>query len=421
MMGAAEIILVICYTSAGCWIILKHPFFNQFKLPAMLVAGVFLLKVLTGIAYGLLHMQWYSGGDTFSYFNESKILLSALPDHPGHFFRLTFWYTVKPPPADLATYESQMIYWNVMNSYFMTRLNALMNLMSFSHYYVNVVIFNFITLTGILYLFRWLYEFVISNKYILLFLLFIFPSVAFWSSGIHKDGLALASIGIILFSFQKLLLAIRWKTVFFFLFGCWLLLMVRNYLLLLLLPCVVAYGLSAKFPKRSVLFSIAAACSCYAAILFLYLLFPTMNLAVKMMQQQQEFLTIPAAVTLPVYTLDGTPHSLLFAIPYALSNCLLLPSIFEMKVLYQIPFAADNLLLFLLFVSSILIRKKRDKPVTAFTFCLMFAFAVFLFTGSVVPNLGALLRYKLPGILFLSASLAGMIDFEKIRRWLQMN
>lgn len=150
--------------------------------------------------YGLLHLQLYDGGDTISYFNESKILLSALPEHVVQFLRLTLWYTVKPPPPDLASYESQMIYWNVMSSYFMVRMNALMNLVSFNHYFVNVTIYNFLTLTGMLYLFRWLHDYVVREKYILIFVLFLFPSVAFWSSGIHKDGLSIAALGLILFT-----------------------------------------------------------------------------------------------------------------------------------------------------------------------------------------------------------------------------
>lgn len=415
-MTAGEIILVIIYTAALYGFILRLPFFRQFSLPVHGIALLFLLKVLTGIAYGLLHAHLYSGGDTFSYFNESKILLSALPDHPGHFFRLTFWYTIKPPPADLASYESQMIYWNIVNSYFMVRLNTVMNLVSFTHYYVNVVIYNFLTLIGILFLYRWLFEQVIHNKGQLVFLMFFFPSVAFWSSRMHKDGIALAALGLILYNFQKLLGERKWLNIFLFLFGTWLLLMVRNYLLLLLLPCLVAYFLSHKYLKYMLVLSLLVLMGFYLALFNMHRVFPAFNLARSMSQQQSEFAAISSAVTLPMHRLsENNPSSLLAAMPLALTNCLLHPQIFKPGSLYHLPFAMDNVLALLLMI-LILFAYRKTSHAAPIIFCLLFAVSVFLFTGSVVPNLGALLRYKMPAMLFLMAALFSMTDFSKIKR-----
>lgn len=419
-MQAAEIVLVILYTMAFSFLIWKLSLFSTFYLPISWIVFLFILKIATGIIYGFMHRYLYEGGDTISYFNESKILLSALPDHPGHFLRLALWYTVKPPPADLASYESQMIYWNVVNSYFMVRLNALMNLASFNHYYVNVVIYSFLTLIGTLYLFKWLHDHVTPKKLILLFFLFIFPSVAFWSAGLHKDGLSIAALGLILFHFQKIVQEIKWKNIIAFIFGCWLLLMVRNYLLLLLIPCLTAYALAVRFPRNSVVIFSSTFFVFYFLILQLDKIFPPLNLLSRMTGQQQEFLIDRSSVTLPVQLLDGTFQSFFYAIPTALSNCLAHPSILKNNVLYHLPFAIDNLLLFLLLAIAFIFPVKKNLLTNGLLFCIFISLSIFLFAGSIVPNLGALVRYKMPGMLFLAVGLISRIDTSKIKWRLKM-
>ncbi|MEO6166894.1 MAG: hypothetical protein ABIO46_02680 [Chitinophagales bacterium] len=367
-----------------------------------------------------MHQYLYKGGDTISYFNESKILMSALPGHPEDFLRLTLGYTVKPPPADLAAYESQMIYWNVVNSYFMVRLNALMNLISFNHYFVNVVIYNFLTLIGTLYLFKWFFDNVTPQKTILIFFLFFFPSVAFWAAGLHKDGLSIAAIGLILFHFQKILQEIKWKYVVALFFGCWLLLMVRNYLLLLLIPCLLAYAFTIRFPKNGIVIFAITFLGFYFLIFKLDNFFPVLNLLSRMTEQQQEFLISKSAVTLPVYFLDGTFTSFSFAIPTALSNCLIHPFILKINSLYHLPFAIDNLLLFLLFIACFIFPANKGlRP--GLILCIFVSISIFLFAGSIVPNLGALVRYKMPGMLFLAVAIVSMIDSTKTKNYMKWN
>ncbi|MBK9732213.1 MAG: hypothetical protein IPO83_13190 [Chitinophagaceae bacterium] len=417
-MQAEEIFLILIYVFIFSLLIRKLSFFQRFHLPISWIIVIFLIKSLTGILYGLLHLQLYDGGDTISYFNESKILLSALPEHVGQFLRLTLWYTVKPPPPDLASYESQMIYWNVMSSYFMVRMNALMNLVSFNHYFVNVTIYNFLTLTGMLYLFRWLHDYVVREKYILIFVLFLFPSVAFWSSGIHKDGLSIAALGLILFHFQQLLTKITWQRIAVFIFGCWLLLMVRNYLLLLLIPCLAGYALSAKFSQHKALSFIISFLAFYMLLLFGGEFFSTINLLTKMSQQQQEFLHIPYSENISFRLLDGTFISLIKAMPVGIKNCLMLPFLFTINSVYQLPFALDNLLLICLIVTTVFFYDSGKIQSATFIFCMLFSFSIFIFAGSIVPNLGALVRYKMPGILFLIVALISILDIGRIKRLL---
>ncbi|HUM46922.1 MAG TPA: hypothetical protein PLD84_08340, partial [Chitinophagales bacterium] len=60
------------------------------------------------------------------------------------------------------------------------------------------------------------------------------------------------------------------------------------------------------------------------------------------------------------------------------------------------------------------------EPVSLFLFCMFFAASVFIFTGTIVPNIGALVRYKMPGTLFLAVGLISRIDTSKIKWRLKM-
>lgn len=422
MLSTGEISFTLFYFLLCSAIILRFSFFKGFILSVKWIAAIFLFKILTGIVYGLIHYYYYQGGDTFAYFQDAQIVRKSLADDPFIFLKLLFGINTRPPDADIITYARAMSYWNDMGSYFIIRFHTLAGLITFNHYYANVVIYNFLTLIGILYLFRFICSFLPGKKYWIAAALFIFPAVVFWSSGIHKDGISLAAIGIILYFSSKLATgnfsitanknnSSGWKESIFLLVGIWLLFVVRNYLLMLLAPCLVAFTWVCKFPKYGLLKFLSVFIIFYFILFNLKFINPSLDLLGEMSRQQLEFSQLHIGNTnteLPL--LDSKFSNLLRIIPEALFNCLLHPFFWEISSPLQLSSAADNLLVLLLVVLTFFfLKEKHEKENALFLFSVFFAFSVFIFVGSIVPNIGALVRYKMPGVLFLVLACFSMV------------
>lgn len=452
MPSTSEMLVVFFYWALITVFIFRIPFFGKFGIPATWVAGILLCKVMAGIAYGYLHQVNYEGGDTFAYFNDGLIVTSALQENPLKFLHLVFGITHRPPDHDIAVYAYRMSYYTDMSSYFMVRLHALMNIFTFCHYYGNVVLYNFITLIGQLFLFRFFTAFQPGIKNAVLALLFLLPSITFWCSGIHKDGISIAAIGVILYYGEKLfhLLSgsgIRYQSieleamndeeagsinkrkrkqvisaVWMLSCGIWILFVVRNYLLLLLIPGFCTFILLQYAPRYAFLKYLLLFVLFYSFVFQLKHFNANWNLPLQMAAKQQEFFQNPGGRSnIDLATLKPGINGLLGQIPTALYHCFIVPSPAGISSLWQLPAVIDNLTILLLLFAALFFANKRmyKRTKSLMLLCLFFALSVYIFTGSIVPNLGALVRYKMPGTLFLLAGCVLVLDGKKIRHLLR--
>jgi TRAP-type mannitol/chloroaromatic compound transport system permease small subunit len=61
-------------------------------------------------------------------------------------------------------------------------------------------------------------------------------------------------------------------------------------------------------------------------------------------------------------------------------------------------------------------RKPQKSGFMMLSFSLSFVSVLGVLTGEVVPVLGALVRYKLPALIFIFAVLFSLTDFQKIQK-----
>src|SRR3954468_1917777 len=81
-------------------------------------------------------------------------------------------------------------YWNSLKDMVMIKLMAVFNLLTGKRYFVNVILYNLLCFAGPVSFYRLMNETVLTQKRILIALIFLLPSALFWTSGIHKDGIA---------------------------------------------------------------------------------------------------------------------------------------------------------------------------------------------------------------------------------------
>ena len=108
--------------------------------------------------------------------------------------------------------------------------------------------------------------------------------------------------------------------------------------------------------------------------------------------------------------------SILKNIPIALVNTLFRPTVFDRNNLLSLFAALENFLISILVILVILFFKKpKPEEQSIFIFCLSFVFILFSIIGLTTPVLGALVRYKIPGLPYLFMIFMLLMDGEKLK------
>ena len=265
-----------------------------------------------------------------------------------------------------------------------------------SNYYADIIFFNFLFFFGPVAFFRLLKKITNAKKLWLIIPVFLWPSFAFYCSGIHKDGFIFSCIALILYFFylqiEKRKIVIGYCLLialcFLFLFA------IRNFIALLLLPALFAWWLAEKYPaKKWLVFVLIYGFG--ILLFFLSFQFSTYNFAQFITNKQQEFMVLSGDSEIPVPVLQPTVSSFIHYFPSALDLIFLRPYPSDVKNFGYVPPLIENILaLIIILLAVISVFKKRVTFPPAFIFCLFFSFSVLMIEAYTVPFLGALVRYK---------------------------
>ena len=256
-------IIALLYTLVFAAFIFFYKQNSFFGLPRWVFVLAFLAKIMSGFFLTSIYSSHYtdrSTADIFKYYDDAKIIYNALPDRPMDYASMITGIGNDNSYYD-TTYYTNMNHWykrfdlgNYNDNHTIIRFNALIMPLSFGSFHVHTVfmcMLSFIGLFALFYFFRLLFP----QKTILIYLVvFFIPSVLFWGSGVLKEGLLLFSIGGLLLSFYKLFILKTRKLIFYFLFVAALLLVLinKNYLLLVLITPLLSFYFSHHFKIKHV-------------------------------------------------------------------------------------------------------------------------------------------------------------------------
>lgn len=408
-----EIFLTALFTTLFCLLIFRLKFFGQFETGRILLVILFLSKVFAGILNAWIHWKYYDGGDSYDYFKQSGIVFEALSKHHDikTFFQLVFAPVTHAPFAEnIKPYVEAMGFFEDPGSYLLIRFNAFIRLFSFGIYGVHIVVFNFLVFVGLLYLYRFLYELKRKLKKLFLFILFLLPSSFFWLAGIHKDGVAIACIGIILFILlQVTQKKFKLKQILLLIICSYLLFITREFIFSMLIPVFVSIIIFQWSKKYSLLKIISVHVLFIAFIFSAKFISPSFNLPKKLSEQQLEFYRLIRSETvLPVTPLQPTFSGVLQNTPEALEHCLFHPTISEATSVVQFPFTIEIIFMILFCGLCLLFSKLK---INAFSLSLFLsAIYMFIILGVQVTNMGALVRYKTIPMMLLLISFAFLLE-----------
>jgi hypothetical protein len=412
-------LLFAAYLILFSWLITKTKFFTRSGLTISQLIIFFLLKVIAGIFYGWIGVYYGELAqmvDTWAYHYQSIKETELLRTHPIVFFTDIFSNTYHTGYFNF--FSSENSWWNDLKATFFIKILAIFNLLSNGNYYINVIFYSFLSLFGPIAIYRVMQDVFPNKKIAVVLATFLIPSFLYWTSGLHKEGILFTALALIIyhiyfglkekhFGFYRVLVII---------FGFILILALRNFLIVPLIPVLLAWILSDKYSNRIkpyITYSIVALAS---IILFFSTRYIStyLDMPNAVVIRQQEFLKLQGGSVVPVKELQPTVTSFIINAPQAFSLSVLRPYFSDIRHLLSMAAAVEInffLLLFLIF----LIWRKNGVGFTPFIlFCIFFSFLILMMIGYSVNVLGAIVRYRSIVLPLLIIPMIAKIDWGKI-------
>ena len=419
-----EYLLFAGYLVLFAWLITKIKFFSQSGLTNSQLVILFLLKVMAGIFYGWIgayYGQMAQMIDTWAYHAEALQEYELLKAHPIDFFTSLFQTTYESGYSNfLTTHDS---WWNDVKANFLIKLMAVFNVLSFGHYYVNVIFICFLTFYGPVAIYRVMQDVFPTRKVQVLLATFLVPSFLYWTSGLHKEGLIFTGIALMIYHFYFGFKEGRFSLnrILVILLGFSMVLILRNFLIVTLIPPIIAWTLSERLRFKPV-FVYAITTILFVAIFFsAKFLHPKLDFAGATVIKQEEFLKLGGGSAVEVSKLEPSFKSFVAHTPQAMSLSIIRPYPSDVKHLLSLAAAIEINLLILVFI-VFLIWRKNGTPLSPFIlFCLLFSFAVMMMIGYTVNILGAIVRYRSIVLPLVVIPMIAKIDWSRIGKLLLGN
>jgi hypothetical protein len=407
-MNSSSFLLFIFYSLLISVAVLKLDKLKVNGISPTLLLAIFWSKVLSGIAYVLIHQWFYDGGDVLGFNKNAAIISSALPHETANFFQLLIYPGGDYIPTDLLWYIKHTKYWSDKGTYFLIKIIVLFNLFSKGNIYVNTLFFEALTLPGLIALYKVAKKYAPTRHWLLLVAIFGIPQVVFWGSGIHKDGLIMSAMGWIIYSVD-LILHKSWKfwPILLGLFSILLMGIIRSYDLLLMFPGLLALAWCNFQPAFSFLKSVLLYVIFFACF---FLLDGVLHLGLLnfMIQKQQLFLYFNQAQSaFTPLPLTANWWSFVSNAPMAIFRTISTPSNWSTNSNIEKYATLEHLIYLLIAFIGIGYGIKNKHQLTPFTsFCFWYSISLFLFIGWLVPNSGSMIRYSAAPFLFFSLAIA---------------
>ena len=412
-----EYLLFAAYLVLFAWLVTKIRFFTSSGLSHPQIIIIFLLKVMAGIFYGWIGLYYGNLAqmvDTWGFHYHSIAEYRLLQTDPQEYFTNLFHNPYEDGLKNF--FDSTDSYWNDLKGNVFIKVLSILNIFSFGHYYVNVIFFSFITMFGAMAIFRVMDDVLPGRKIIIMLATFFIPSFIYWTSGIHKDGLIFTGISFIIYSIyfslkEKRISFIRGSMIFL---GLLLLLVLRNFLLIIILPAILAWLLSIKWPK----YTIAVFATVYVISITVFFtaryIQPRFDFPQAVVTKQQDFLKLGGGSAVPIKELEPNAISFLINIPQAINLSTIRPFPKDVKHILSLAAAVEIDILLLMFLLFLFFRKDGLRSRQLIYFCVFFSFTLLLTIGFTVNNLGAIVRYRSIIIPFLIVPMAAQIDWRRI-------
>lgn len=387
-------LLFIFYLSLFCIGINYIGFIKKAGFDKTTLLLLFLIKIAAGLCIGWISVTYFYGSDygAANMYGWAEYLI--LINDPYRF--LTSLFDAGYSEGYGGVFDSVNSFWHDLAGNCLYKLLAIFNIFSRGNYYINILFLNVIGFIGHIALFRVFNDVYKNKKWPVMAGCFLLPSTLYFSSGLHKDNLIFTFVCV--FSYALYFSISRTpslKKTFWLLAAALILFLIRNFVLVALLPASIGVWLALK--KGYVWRSYFTVYVIFLITLFsTVLLSPGKNPLHIITQKQQDFLALGKATTqVEMDTLQPTIASFMSQLPSSFERGFLRPYFWETSAPYLF-LPGLEILFYLMLILFALLSKPRDSlsPHPFSLFGILSACTILLFIGYVVPNLGAIIRYR---------------------------
>lgn len=312
-----------------------------------------------------------------------------------------------------------MSFWSSIGMQFHYKYMTLSNIFSMGSIHVNVIFYNLLYFAGQLALYKTVYRIQPEKKLWFLVSIFLIPSVLFWCSGIHKDGLILAAVGFVFYFLHRFLTQHRKLDILYVLLFLIMLSTVRYFYVLIILPGLFGWVVFHQKQQQFLKF-------CILYILAIFVLFNIDQLlpAIQPLQlisnKQSDFKRAIGYSDMRTPDLLPTWSSYVKNFPIALQHIFLQPSFsWQAPIKYQLAALDAIVVLALIILFAVHVRRNTSKQTSSqaiFYTMLFIGISVYIFIGYTIPNCGALVRYKSEFTVLLLTGLIGLSDIPTVKK-----
>lgn len=392
--------------------------YGRFLMPAV---G---LKLFSSIAFAAVYVYHYDGiGDTFYYFEGSKVMHEAWLDSPelgfrvllqpaGEFEPFTFPYTSRMPGFWRGDVEMVSMY----------KVVGTIMLFGFQSYWLTTLLVSIVGFTGLWKLFRFFADQYpdLTNKAALA--VFFIPSSMFWGSGILKDTICFGSLGWVVWCMYQIFGKKNNVVTHIFVAGVFsvIILSLKAYILYAVFPAIAVWLIMRFRPRNESIILKYTVTPAIIAIIGIGVYFAMQSIsdssekyAIDNLEQQAKGFhsdhgNASVHEDASIYSLGEisyTPIGLLSKFPAAVNVTYFRPYLWEVSDPFQLLSSIESLMFFFLLLQTLwrvgpfkfvkLLGSNADIG-----FCLAFALLFGFSVGFTAYNFGALVRFKIPVLPF---------------------
>lgn len=379
----------------------QPPALQKYFVPGLL------FKLIAGILVGVLYFFYYKDGDTLTIWRDANVIafvlkgdvklgLMFLFDQPSHMV------------PDLLNHAPRTI--------FLVKIMSLFSLIFNGNYWLMSVAISWVSFLGAWYLVVKVSTAFKASAMAAFWAFLAFPSVVFWSSGIIKESLGLASLFFlsgVLVSFCKGYKIKIWEWAGVVL-AIWLGWNLKYYWIGVFLPIAITTAVITLWVRlRPAMKSYEM--MLWAGVLVMFVLVATAShpnfypgrFLEVIMENNRDFMRLSGEnEAIHFYDLQPGWSSVVMNAPWAALSAMFRPFIWETYGLLSFAASVENLVvLFLVVTSLISVRKLATAEYRLLSLAVVvYVLILAVFLALSTPNLGTLSRYKvgfLPFLIFL--------------------
>ncbi|MBK8808089.1 MAG: hypothetical protein IPO21_16180 [Bacteroidales bacterium] len=422
-----EVILTGFYILLFVILIYKWRFFELPFVNKHLITLSFAVKIIAAFALFLIYTFFYTDrttADIFKYYDDARVLFDIFRLDRGLFFDFVHG-TINDDSNSLLL--SKISNWSRFHEDMLFNDNKTIILFCFvllfpaiGFYWPLVVFFVFLSFIGLIAFYKFLVGELRKYHVILYCMLFFFPSILIWTSGVLKESLLILFLGLFLYSFRKIG-KFQIGTIILLLLSFGGLLFIKHYVIAALLPGLLVYKWH-DVDKRSspIIKFLLVMLGLLLIILLNHFYFKWYPLLEAIAVKHNDFINwvetlgnVGSYVEMERYKPEFI--SILSNVPLALFNTSLRPLPWEVSNVLMLLPALENIFI-VLFTIYIIRNRDLTRPNGVFSiFAISFLILLFTLSGLICPVIGALVRYKMPALPILCALLLYHTDLARAK------